>query len=61
MLQKCILVTGNQFLSQEINFSQKNLFSLVKLDLLTSGIVGILPKISPEPINFVGTWFPGSR
>ena len=54
-----ILVTGNQILSQEINCSKKNLLSLIKLALLTSAITGIVPKILPELINFVGTWFPG--
>ena len=57
---RVILVTGNQFLSQEINCSKKNSLSLVKLTLLTFGIVGILPKLLPELINFMGTWFPGS-
>ena len=47
--KKYILVTGNQFLPQEINSSQKNLLSLVKLVLSTCGIAWILRKILPEP------------
>ena len=43
--KKSFLVTGNQFLSQEINCSKKNSLSLVKLAHLTCGIVGIQPKI----------------
>ena len=33
--KKCILLTGIQFLSQENNFSKKNLLSLVKFALST--------------------------
>ena len=59
--RRVILVTGNRFLSKEINSSQKNLFSLVKLALSSPcGIDWILPKILPELLPFVGIWFPGS-
>ena len=56
---RVILVTRNLFVSKEINRSKKNSLSLVKLALLTCGILGILPFV-PELINFVGTRFPGS-
>ena len=59
---RVILVTRNLFLSQEIRSCHRKNNSLfwVKLALLICGITGLLPKISPEPINFMGTWFPGS-
>ena len=58
--KKSFLVTGNPFLSQEIYCSKNNSLFWVKLALLICGITGLLLKILPEPINFMGTWFPGS-
>ena len=52
--KKSILFPGNQFLSQGINSSQKNLLSLVMIALSSCGILWILPKISPKVTYFVG-------
>ena len=57
---RVILVTRNLLLSEEISSCHRKLIAVrtiyffgVKLALLTCDIVGLPPKISHEPINFV--------
>ena len=59
--KKSILLTGNHSCHEKsILVKQIHFLWLSLLYQLASLITGILPKISPQLIHFVGAWFPGS-